>query len=256
VGATSKLGSLVLKALYGSAFKAPTPYLLYATPLRPGDVVGSPELAPQVVHTVEFQATHYASRFLHLSSGISHSWLLDKAEFTAEGINQAARNVAAQRSLSWESSLNFDYYDDFRSYLSFERVWSVRDLGGEGYVANLVGSENVVYPDWVGRAGVVVSVPSHVHVPLQIGSQAVVVGERRAADTSIVENGADLRFRPYVMLDAFVSTREVYFIRGQETRFALRGRNLLLARGPDPGPAGFEYPLRPGELFFEVEHLF
>ncbi|HEX2875126.1 MAG TPA: TonB-dependent receptor, partial [Polyangiaceae bacterium] len=42
IGATSRLSSsVVAKLLYGSAFKAPSPYLLYATPLRPGDVVGN-----------------------------------------------------------------------------------------------------------------------------------------------------------------------------------------------------------------------
>lgn len=256
LGLTSRLGDVVLKALYGSAFKAPTPYLHYATPLRPGDVVGSPALAPQVVHTAETQAAFEPIRFLRLSSGVSHSWLLDKAEFTAEGINLAARNVAQQRSLSWESSANFDYHDDLRLYGSFERVWSVRELGTEGYVADLVGTENVVYPDWVARAGAAARVPSHPQVPLEVGSQAIVVGERRAADTSIVENAGAFRLQEYVMLDAFVATRELYLLRGQETRFALRGRNLLLARGPDPGPSGYELPLRPREVFFEVEHLF
>jgi outer membrane receptor for ferrienterochelin and colicins len=53
-----------------------------------------------------------------------------------------------------------------------------------------------------------------------------------------------------------LSTRAVYLVPGQETRFALRSRNLLLARGPDPGFSGFEYPLAPAELFLEVEHSY
>lgn len=257
LGATSRLTeSLVAKVLYGSAFKAPSPYLLYATPLRPGDVVGSPALAPQIVHTVESQLSFRPSRFFDVSSGVANSWLLDKAEFTAEGINQAARNVASQRSLSWESRADYRYYDDIRAYLSFERVWSQRDLGAEGYIPDLIGSANVVYPDWIGRGGVLVGVPSPADVPLELGSQAIVVGERRAADTSIVQNGASFSLDPYVMLDVSLATRELYLVPGQETRFALRTRNLLLTRGPDPGPAGFEYPLRPGEIFFEVAHLF
>ncbi len=55
-GATSRVSDdIVLKLLYGSAFKSPSPYLLYATPLRPGDVIGNANLEPQFVHTVEFQ---------------------------------------------------------------------------------------------------------------------------------------------------------------------------------------------------------
>jgi iron complex outermembrane receptor protein len=257
LGATSRLSDeLVLKLLYGSAFKAPTPYLLYATPLRPGDVVGSPGLLPQLVHTVESQASYDTGRFLKVSSGVSHSWLLDKAEFTAEGINQAARNVARQRSLSWESRVDFTYHRDLALYGSFERVWSRRDLGSEGYVANLIGSENIVYPDWVLRSGAAVRVPSHRDVPLEVGAQGILVGPRRSSDTSIVENAGAFQLDPYLMLDAFVATREVYFVPAQETRFAVRGRNLLDVRGPDPGPAGFEYPLRPLEVFLEVDHVF
>src|SRR5262249_10642787 len=48
---------LVAKLLAGSAFKAPSPYLLYAMPLRPGDVVGNSGLKPQRIYTVEFQAS-------------------------------------------------------------------------------------------------------------------------------------------------------------------------------------------------------
>ncbi len=256
-GAVSRLSkSLVAKVLYGSAFKAPSPYLLYATPLRAGDVVGSPDLAPQIVHTVESQLSFKPSRFFGLSTGLAHNWLRDKAEFTARGINQAARNVASQRTLSWESRLDYRYYDDIRTYLSFERVWSIRDLGEEGFVAELIGSESVVYPDWVGRAGVLLDVPAPVDFPLELNTQGILVGKRRAADTSIVQNGAPFTLDPYLMLDLALQTRQVYLIPAQETRFALRSRNLLLARGPDPGPAGFEYPLRPAEIFFEVEHLF
>jgi hypothetical protein len=33
-------------------------------------------------------------------------------------------------------------------------------------------------------------------------------------------------------------------------------RNLLVERGPDPGPSGFEYPLAPAEIFLELQHTY
>jgi iron complex outermembrane receptor protein len=48
---------LYLKLLYGTAFKAPSPLLLYAQPYAVGDVIGNPELKPQRVHTVEAEVT-------------------------------------------------------------------------------------------------------------------------------------------------------------------------------------------------------
>lgn len=257
VGATSRLtDEVIAKLLYGSAFKAPSPYLLYARPFRPGDVVGSEDLAPQLVHTVEYQMSYKPSRFLGFSSGVAHSWLLDKAEFTARGINQAARNVASQRSLSWESRADFEHYDAVRFYGSFERVWSERDLGREGYVADLVGTENVVYPSWIARSGLLVGVPSPTVFPLRLGGQGILVGPRRTADTSIVESGHDRRLPSYLMLDLSLTTGELYLAPGHESRFALRTRNLLATTGPDPGPSGFEYPLRPSEIFLEFSHMY
>jgi iron complex outermembrane receptor protein len=101
--ALSAPAALVAKLLYGTAFKAPSPYLLYATPLRPGDVVGNPDLKPQRIQTAEVQMSWKPRRVFGVTSGVSYNWLLDKAEFTPQGINQTARNVSSQRTLSWET---------------------------------------------------------------------------------------------------------------------------------------------------------
>jgi iron complex outermembrane receptor protein len=257
VGLTSRLGrSLVAKLLYGSAFKAPSPYLLYATPLRPGDVVGNQQLKPQRIHTIEYQMSWRPGRFFAVTSGVSYNWLLDKAEFTPQGINQAARNVASQRSFSWETRADVRRHEAIAGYASFELVQSIRDLGQEGYAASLIGSKNVVYPPWIARAGINVAVPSPTQVPLTVGAEGMLVGPRRAADTSIVEHGSDLYLPTYGLLDLFVATGDLYLVRGHESRVALRARNVLGARGPDPGFSGFEYPLAPREIFLELRHTY
>lgn len=257
VGLTSRLsGALVSKLLYGTAFKAPSPYLLYAAPLRPGDVVGNPNLQPQHVQTLEYQASFRPSAFFGVTSGVSYSWLQNKAEFTPQGINETARNVASQRSVSWESRADLRHYNDYTMYGSFELVHSVRDLGQQGYAASVVGSKNVIYPPWVIRAGVTFAVPSLPDVPLELGSEAILVGPRRVGDRSLVERGSDFYLPTYLNLNVSLRTREIYLIPGHETRFALRGRNLLGLGVADPGVSGIEYPLAPPSLFFEVEHTY
>jgi len=256
MGATSRLSSsLVAKLLYGSAFKAPSPYLLYATPLRPGDVVGNEHLNPQLVRTAEYQMSWMPVRKFGITSGVSYSWLDDKAEFTPQGINQTARNVAKQRSFSWETRADVRDYR-YTLYASFDLVRSQRDLGQEGYAATLVGTQNVVYPPWIARAGAMFAVPSPPNVPLELGAEGMWVGPRRAADTSIVEHGSSFDLPAYFTLDVTLATRELYLIPGHETRIALRGKNLLVARGPDPGFSGFEYPIQPAQLFLEIEHVY
>jgi outer membrane receptor for ferrienterochelin and colicins len=257
LGLTSRLSrSLVAKLLYGNAFKAPSPYLLYARPLRPDDVVGNERLAPQRIHTLEYQMSLTPARWFGVTSSVSQSWLLDKAEFTPQGINQTARNVASQRSLAWETRLDVRRFEDVNAYLSFDLLRSERKLDQEGYAAALVGSRNVVYPNYILRGGVAVGVPSLPDVPLELGAEATFVGPRRAAETSIVERGESFDLPTYLLLDLSLRTRDLYLVPGHESRVALRAKNVLVARGPDPGPAGFEYPLPPASLFLELQHAY
>ncbi len=257
IGGTSRwTKNIVAKLLYGSAFKAPSPYLLYAEPLRPGDVIGNRNLAPQLIRTLEYQMSYNASNLFGITSGASYSWLANKAEFTPQGINQTARNVASQESFSWETRADFRYHRDVNAYASFELVRSTRDLGQEGYAATLVGDDNVLYPEHIARGGITVAVPSPPDFPLDLGVEGMWVDRRRAADTSIVERGEDFYLPSYFMLDASLSTRELYLIPGHESFISLRGKNLLVARGPDPGFAGFEYPLKPAQIFVEFEHVY
>ena len=257
VGAISRLTrTLVAKLLYGTAFKAPSPYLLRAEPLRLGDVIGNPQLKPQLIRTLEYQMSWKPSVFFGVTSSVAYSWLLQKAEFTPEGSNQTARNVASQNSLSWETRADLTHYNDYAIYAAADVVASERELGQEGYVANLVGRRNVAYPPWIGRGGVTFAVPSPPRVPLQLGAEGMWVGPRRASDASIVERGEPFTLPSYFMLDLSLSTREIYLAPGHTSRVALRSRNLLLTRGPDPGFAGFEYPLAPAELFLELEHSY
>jgi iron complex outermembrane receptor protein len=191
-----------------------------------------------------------------VTSGVSYNWLLDKAEFTPQGINQTATNVASQRTFTWETRADLNRADQIHAYAAFDLVYSLRDLGQEGYAASLIGSKNVVYPPWIARAGVNLGVPSPRRVPLTVAMQSILVGPRRAADTSIVENGAEFYLPVYCLLEASIATRELYLIPGHETRISLHGRNLLGSRGPDPGFSGFEYPLAPREIFLEIAHMY
>jgi outer membrane receptor for ferrienterochelin and colicins len=257
-GATSRLSpEIIAKLLYGSAFKAPSPYLLYAAPLRLDDVIGNPDLSPQRIHTLEFQLSYKPGRFWDLTSGVSYSWLLDKAEFTRQDLNQAARNVASQQSLSWETRAGLRHYEDYELYVSFEAVHSRRDLGQEGYASELIGKENTVYPSFIARAGAIVDLPLFEGLPLDAVARAMLVGPRRASDATLLNSGGEVNsFPAYVWLDLSLATRALYLFPGHESRLALRARNMLWTKGPDPGFSGFEYPLPPFELFLELEHIY
>ena len=257
VGATSELGKgLVAKVLYGRAFKAPSPYLLFAVPLLPGDVIGNQNLNPQYIDTVEGQLSYRPTRGLSATAGASYSLIQDKAEFIPQGINQTAENVASQKAITFESRVDARHEDRVGGYASFEWVTSQRDLDEEGYQADLVGSDMVVYPAWTTRVGAFVGVPSPKKAPLELTTEAIIVGPRRAADASILENGGSYTLPTYLSLNAGLRLKEAELIRNQATSIALRVKNLIGVTGPDPGFAAFDYPLAPRTVYLEIQHAY
>jgi iron complex outermembrane receptor protein len=257
VGVVSPVSKgIVMKVLYGSAFKAPSPYLLYATPLGPGDVQGNPSLKPQKIDTVEYEVSVKPSGFFSATSGVSYNWLIDEAEFSPQGINLVAQNTANQTSFTWETRVDVKHYDDYAGYGSFEYVYSTRNLGDVGYAAQLVGNSGIVYPPYIGRLGASVGLPGPPNVPLTAGVEGMFVGTRRAADASVLANDGQFSLPPYVTLNMFVTTRNLYLVPGHESVVALRAYNVLGTTGPDPGFSGFEYPLPPREIFLELRHTY
>lgn len=257
VGATSRLSdAVVTKLLYGSAYKAPSPYLLFAEPLVPGDVIGNADLKPQFIDTWEGQVSYKPSHVFSANTGVSYSILRDKAEFVPQGINLTAQNAASQEALTWESRVDVRNGDVIGGYGSFELVRSFRETEQEGYQASLVGTDMVVYPNWIGRAGVYVGLPSPPKVPLEVNTQAIVVGPRRAADASILENGESFALDPYVLWNASLRTLDMNLLPYQQTSVALIAKNLLGSLGPDPGFSGFEYPLAGREILLELRHRY
>jgi outer membrane receptor for ferrienterochelin and colicins len=257
LGATSQWTSFfTTKLLYGSAFKAPSPYLVYAEPLSTGDVIGKRDLKPQHVDTLEFQGLFELGPGLSVSSGLAYSQIHDKAEFEPQGLNLTAENVAEQKSLSWETRADVRQGNAFIGYASFELIRARRTLGQQGYAARLLGDQNVAYPNWLGRAGITLGIPFIPDVPLDIGTEGVLVGPSAPADVSIVERGSRFELPSYLLLDASLATRDLFLVPGHETSLALRAKNVLGARGPVPGFSGFEYPLAPREVFFEIKHSY
>ena len=246
LAAVSKpLDALTLKLLYGNAFKAPSPLLLFAVPLNVGDIVGNPNLEPQRVHSLEFQSTYYPLGFLGLSSGATYSKILDVAEFVQQGVNQTARNLASLDTISWESEAKLSYTEHLGLTTSYEMVFGRRNSGTDGYQAQLVGEEQVVYPHHIVRAGVWGMVPS---LPLRGIVEGYWAGSRRASANHTLLNGAPYELAPYVLADVGLSTVDLKFLKNRETTFSIKLRNVLDSTAADSGVAGSDYPLLPRSL--------
>ncbi|MBK8011224.1 MAG: TonB-dependent receptor plug domain-containing protein [Deltaproteobacteria bacterium] len=241
--------STTFKLMYGSAFKAPSPFLLYANPLLPGDVIGSPDLRPQLVHTVEGSMSRILLPGLTAEASAGYSRLLDKAEFVQQGLHEAAQNISEMDAWNLDATLRYEGPYSSELFIAIEKQYVTRRSGQGEFQAFVMGLGNPVYPDWIGRAGASADVPG---LPLRFAADALVVSSRLATDSNIVALGRPYRLAAYAMLGAELSTHEIEFLSGRETRISIIGRNLLDVRTPDAGFSGVDYPQTPLTLFFQV----
>jgi outer membrane receptor for ferrienterochelin and colicins len=248
---SSPFDNLHAKLLFGTAFKAPSPTLLYTVPSTVGDLLGNPDLKPQYVRTLELQVASDPASFLSVSSDVAYSVLTDKTEFVQEGINQVARNVARAATVSWETTAELKYKRLLRGHVSFETQRTVRRTGQEGYTGEVVGSAGDIYPRAMVHTGVVAQPTNS---PVRAAVQASWVGSRRSSDTNSLLNTGPYRLPAYLLLEAGLSTRGFAILGNplHEVSFALTGKNLLAATGPTPGFSGVDYPLAPRTFFLQV----
>ena len=238
-GVATILSNLHLKLLYGSAFKAPSPQLLYGTPLAPGDIAGNQSLKPSYVHTLESQLSYRPNRYLLVTSGVAYSYLLDQAAFAQRGINQVALNISRVGSLSWESELRFDYKRKLAAYGNFTINHTVSSFSENNYAANLSSYSNAAYPVLVANTGISAEIP---RLPLRAGVELSAVGSRPSSTANTLEAGGRYTLARYVLLGGSLRTKGLHLIAQKETTVALIGRNLSDARHTDPGFSGIDYP--------------
>jgi iron complex outermembrane receptor protein len=245
----SPMADLYLKLLYGNAFKAPAPLLLYGQPMRTGDIQGNPELEPQRVHTVELQVAYEPWDFLQISTDLAYSYLQNKAEFTLQGLNKVARNVSEVASLSWETELRARWKKWIHGYLNWSLAYVLRDLGQPGYVSQLLGAETSAYPMWLLHAGVRGQLP---WVPLRLTLELSYASQRDSSDENSLEAGRVYALPASVNLNASLALFDLELLENRRSEIRLLGSNLLGEVGPDPGFGGIDYPLAPRSFMLQL----
>jgi outer membrane receptor for ferrienterochelin and colicins len=252
-GVVALASNLHFKLLYGSAFKAPSPLLLYGTPITVGDISGNRLLRPSYVNTVEAQLNFRPAAFAQITTGFAFNDVHDQAEFAHVGLNQVAQNISSVRSVSWETELKLDYRRIVAAYanVSFNRTW--RRLDQPGYVAGLTNYANVAYPGVVAHAGASALVP---RLPLRVSVEGSYVTARPSSRTNTLEAGREYFLDPYFMLGATLSTVGLQLLPSGETTLTLIGRNLLDTRVIDPGFAGIDYPLLGRTVMLQLRQEF
>jgi outer membrane receptor for ferrienterochelin and colicins len=248
---SSPLETLHIKLLHGTAFRAPSPLLLYAVPSAPGDVIGNPQLKPQHVDTTEVQVVYEPWKVLSLSTGLVYNRLQEKTEFLQQGINKAAQNVSKVHTISWESLLEVRPLDWLRGQASFEWQRTREEVGLAGYVGETLSAARTIYPDYMVHSNLVVQPPP---LPLRLAALVSYIGPRRGSGNNALLNQGQYTLPGYFRVDANLASTELRLRRHhqQTIGFVLSGRNLTGAGGPDPGFSGVDFPLVPRTLLLQV----
>ena len=246
---SNPLDGVYFKALYGSAFKAPSPVLLFGQPAQVGDIIGNPDLEPQYVHTVEGQLIVQPSPELSIGTNLAYSYVQNLAVFSRSGFNNVARNVAELGTVSWESYVNASYKRYVGGYLKYEMLFTERNPGDEGFQSALLGQDAGVFPDLQFRAGLWgEAAPAFLRASVEFRY----IGERRASDLNVLANNGAYFLDPYIVVDATLGTTGLeFFGDGRETVIEVLGRNLSGTEAIFPGEAGVDYPLIPRTLLVQ-----
>ena len=235
------------KALYGSAFKAPQPLLLYSVPSHSGDIVGNPGLNPQRVQTFEVQGTYRPVPFVSIASSVAYSLLIDKAEFIPAGQYSVAANVGRLDSISWESRAQLRLPQEWQAFASFELQSTQRHA--EDTTLTNFSSKNVIYPPYQVRGGVIHWF-KQAHLSAMVS--AAWVSARRATDQNAALKGRSYDLPSYVDLSAQIATYDLHWVNDTTTQIALVGRNLLGSTAGEAGFNGVDYPHMPRTFLLNV----
>lgn len=237
-----------LKGSYGTAFKAATPLLLYGSPLTIGDVIGSPQLGPQELRSIEFTADYRPKSILDLEFTVTHWDLIDRAVFRPEQINLIARNAADGNGWTLEGMVTSRFSETIGGSLGFEWVKVTQQSGEDGYRGELFANDPSIYPEFIARGRIWSRIG---RAPLEVWMASNVVGPRNASDSNTLEAGNRYVLPTFATLDAGLRTLDLHFFGERLSEFSLRGLNILDSAGDSAGYFGIDYPAAPPKVQLE-----
>ncbi len=235
------------KILYGTSFKAPAPFQLFAKPLKSGGIVGNPDLRPEEARTFEgaigFVNTEHLSGSVNAFLSVVH----EKVEFIYHRGNLVAQNLGDLESRGIELELRCKVGHLLGcTHLSYQKT---EMASGQS------GNENLgLYPDWIWYFSLGYTVPAYY---LNINLQQRYVGERVASQSNAAENpeGA-YNLDAYGICTLTLSTEGLSLAGSKETILSLKVDNVADKRYAEPGYNGIDFPSLGRRFVFGITQQF
>lgn len=230
VGLTGEFSPRLLgKLLYGTAFKAPNAFQLYAQPLYTGDSLGNVQLLPERARTLEGQLVWEAQRELWLTF-TAYTMAVDRLiELQPFGVNQRWSNRGEEEGHGLESELRWRLG---HHRISAASVWQQTQVRFEQPLLPVVETSTASAPRLLTRVDWRYALPE-----TEFGMSVRVVSERRASDSNI-----DLNLRQAYTLPSYAVARAHAFRRIGGHRLGVVLDNLADAEWAEPGYGGVDLP--------------
>lgn len=140
-----------LKLLYGSSFQAPSVELLHRRPVQRGDVIGNPDLAPQVAKTLELIAAGTLGDNIRYSATLYQSQVDDLVVYRDDVNNLSAVNAASADTKGLELDISYDT-DSFNVY--FNAGWQDIEVSDHSLFVLENRPEGELFPELTANLGV------------------------------------------------------------------------------------------------------
>lgn len=257
-----------IKLVGGRAFQAPSGVMLFAQPnfgttsnvsgnlIRTNqELVRTPKLRPQVVHSVELIASAQIVRRLSLEASVFGQIVDDLIQFARAGADFKAVNQGRMGSAGLELSANFSL-----GRLSLFALGSFqRTLLAENPSAIIEADRPDLslapasFPNVQGVTGLNVAVSEAF---LNLNARLRAVGPRGSTQSNALLNNGAYELPGYVHVDLSISTVGLNFLGGSQTALAFTVRNVLDVREAEPGFGGFDIPGAGRTMMLELKQSY
>lgn len=223
-----------LKLLYGTAFQAPSPELLFRSAFQSGDIRGNPALEPQVAESWELVFTGELSQHTTFGATFFYTTVDDLVRYHDELDNLTARNSATARVSGVEFELAFqnEYW-----FVYGNASWQ-HSRTQSGRLSPFDLSESELFPEWMWNAGIHYRPPGS---DWGIGFDNNYNHTRRASETNI--QAAESVYHLGRYWDAALNVyRDIDFRASRDVRLQLQIKDAWNEAYAQPGFGGIDVP--------------
>lgn len=231
---------LAAKLLYGTSFKAPNAFQLYAQSLYSGDILGNAALTPETATTTEAQLNWQAKDDLTLTLTAYHLSVRKLIELQPYGYNQQWANRGAENGKGLEAELHWRRGD---WDVVFNHAWQDTEVTLAAPLQPTVQVPTASQPQHHLRLAL-----DYQQGDAHYGLSGRYASARRASDANI-----DLMLKEVYQLPAYQVWRAYWHRQYGKQQLGLSIDNLFDHSYSEPGYGGVDIPAPPRTLWLNWE---